>query len=152
MSAPSLDEESDITMMRNQLSFIILNSTTKPHYVLFFVHLYQIFLFNERHLYICILKPLPILYSLVFEEQLNISTVPTATSNARFGEGLGPIWLDDVACRGTEVSLRSCRHNGVGNHNCEHHEDAGVICYGKPRMNVELYVTYSNTQLDYFCS
>ena len=58
-------------------------------------------------------------------------SAPITTSDAKHGEGLGPIWLDDVACRGTEVSLNSCLHNGEGNHNCVHEEDAGVICGGK---------------------
>ena len=67
------------------------------------------------------------LYSSIF---LCISA-PIATSRARYGRGIGPIWLDNVACSGTEISLHSCPHNGEGNHNCGHYEDAGVICSGK---------------------
>ena len=63
-------------------------------------------------------------------------SAPIATSRARHGRGLGPIWLDDVACSGTEVSLNSCPHNGEGNHNCGHYEDAGVICGGKYKSSI----------------
>ncbi|XP_042565558.1 deleted in malignant brain tumors 1 protein isoform X2 [Clupea harengus] len=47
---------------------------------------------------------------------------------AHFGNGSGQIWLDDVSCTGHESSLSQCRHYGYGNHNCGHHEDAGVVC------------------------
>lgn len=45
-----------------------------------------------------------------------------------FGPGEGPIWLDEVACRGNETQLHRCDHNDWGRHNCDHNEDAGVIC------------------------
>ena len=47
---------------------------------------------------------------------------------ARFGQGSGSIHLDDVQCFGTELRLVDCPANPVGDHNCRHHEDAGVSC------------------------
>ena len=52
-----------------------------------------------------------------------------AISQARFGRGSGSIFLDDVSCTGTESSLLSCSHRGIGVHNCGHSEDAGVMCF-----------------------
>ena len=39
-----------------------------------------------------------------------------------------PIWLDDLACTGTERYLSDCPHPGWGNHDCGHLEDTGVKC------------------------
>ena len=51
-----------------------------------------------------------------------------ARQEAAFGEGHGPIWLDSVLCYGDESQLDDCAHNPWGEHNCGHHEDAGVVC------------------------
>ena len=53
-----------------------------------------------------------------------------AFRNAYFGEGTGSIWLDEVSCYGTESTLVSCSHNGLGSNDCDHYEDAGVYCEG----------------------
>ncbi|XP_052410566.1 deleted in malignant brain tumors 1 protein-like [Carassius gibelio] len=60
--------------------------------------------------------------------EMGCGDVIEAKRNASFGQGSGQIWLDNVNCTGTESSLKNCRANEWGKHNCEHHEDAGVIC------------------------
>lgn len=50
---------------------------------------------------------------------------------AYFGEGEGPIHIDNVKCSGGERTLADCIKQPYGTHNCRHSEDAGVICdYG----------------------
>ena len=51
-----------------------------------------------------------------------------ALGSATFGEGSGPIWYDNVRCSGNEASITQCAHDGLGVHNCDHRQDAGVIC------------------------
>uniref|UniRef100_A0A3B5AAV9 Neurotrypsin n=1 Tax=Stegastes partitus TaxID=144197 RepID=A0A3B5AAV9_9TELE len=63
--------------------------------------------------------------------QLGYSGVAKARVMAYFGEGTGPIHVDNVKCSGEERSLADCIKQMPGTHNCRHSEDAGVICdYG----------------------
>lgn len=52
----------------------------------------------------------------------------SALFGAAFGQGLGPIWLDEVTYAATEAALSLCRARSWGIHNCNHGEDAGIEC------------------------
>uniref|UniRef100_A0A8C4T893 SRCR domain-containing protein n=1 Tax=Erpetoichthys calabaricus TaxID=27687 RepID=A0A8C4T893_ERPCA len=77
--------------------------------------------------------------------QLGCGFAISAPGNAHFGRGSGQIWMDDVSCSGRESSLLMCGNNGLGRHNCQSYEDAGVICSGK---YFYLVVTSSNLILN----
>ena len=63
--------------------------------------------------------------------QLGFESAQKLVYRAGFGEGTGPIWIDQISCRGNEASILECRHNGWGIHDCVHQEDAGVHCKRK---------------------
>jgi len=66
---------------------------------------------------------------------------PCAAATALLGpsvpDGTGQIWLDDVACTGTESRLIQCGNRGLGVHNCAHSDDAGVRCTGNIHIQHE---------------
>ena len=61
--------------------------------------------------------------------QLGFGSSGTAIGSAGFVQATGLIWLNSVTCTGSELTLASCGHLGVGvTSSCFHNEDAGVRC------------------------
>ena len=60
--------------------------------------------------------------------QLGYNGASSAPVDAVFGQGTGPIRLDDVHCEGNETSITQCSHRGWGVHNCGRGKNAGVVC------------------------
>ncbi|NXY92331.1 WC11 protein, partial [Alcedo cyanopectus] len=60
--------------------------------------------------------------------QLGCGPALAALDQAAFGEGTGPIWLEQVECHGTEPSLQACWARPGDSGVCRHKEDAAVRC------------------------
>lgn len=41
-----------------------------------------------------------------------------------------PIFLDNLACTGTESTILDCPRSLLGLHQCDHSQDAGLQCFG----------------------
>ena len=64
-----------------------------------------------------------------------------AYSNAHFGTGSGPIFLDDVQCTSSSSKLLECPSRPILSHNCLHSADAGVGCEGMCNLRLILCCT-----------
>ena len=70
-------------------------------------------------------------------KQLGLPPATQAFGGASHGQGSGPIWMDDVACSGSESLLSECSHRGWGNSDCTHSKDASVQCsYGSASVRL----------------
>ncbi|XP_071492852.1 scavenger receptor cysteine-rich domain-containing protein DMBT1-like [Diadema antillarum] len=78
---------------------------------------------------------------------LDFPGVVMTLRGAYFGPGSGNILVEDVSCQGDEVTLLSCEYTGHHQYDCDHSDDASVICQRRVRLSggsyyqgtVELY-------------
>ncbi len=64
-------------------------------------------------------------------KQLGFEGVDRVSYRASYGEGTGPILIDQIDCTSDAQSILDCNHNGWGVHDCKHREDAGLDCKRK---------------------
>uniref|UniRef100_A0A8C6VHR8 SRCR domain-containing protein n=1 Tax=Naja naja TaxID=35670 RepID=A0A8C6VHR8_NAJNA len=75
--------------------------------------------------------------------QLGYGTAREALSGAQLGQGLGPIHLTRVRCRGHERSLVDCRSQRAAQTGCRHDNDVAVRC-NVPQTDVQRQVRSSS--------
>ena len=63
------------------------------------------------------------------------NTNATYFARAKYGQGSGKIWLDEVSCRGNETDIAQCMYNPLGVTNCAHREDVSIGCYPSNYFN-----------------
>ncbi|XP_043557570.1 deleted in malignant brain tumors 1 protein-like [Chiloscyllium plagiosum] len=70
-------------------------------------------------------------------QHLKCGQALNATISSWFDPGVGPIWLDNVKCRVNDSILWECLAGSWGEIDCNHKEDAGVICSGEMAMRLQ---------------
>ena len=104
-----------------------------------------------RHGEQCVMMPgmpmMPVLFVHSLDTQDSVSLVSTCTTvrhtqsfflltdatafaGGRFGQGTGPIFVDNTACSGNEPRLLNCGYD-TDTTDCTHAEDAGLRCSGR---------------------
>uniref|UniRef100_A0A669EP76 Lysyl oxidase homolog n=1 Tax=Oreochromis niloticus TaxID=8128 RepID=A0A669EP76_ORENI len=68
--------------------------------------------------------------------ELGFGSAKEALTGARMGQGMGPIYMNEVKCLGQERSIWDCPVKNITSENCQHSEDAAVRC-NVPYMGLE---------------
>ncbi|XP_049341163.1 deleted in malignant brain tumors 1 protein-like isoform X15 [Astyanax mexicanus] len=53
---------------------------------------------------------------------------------AAFGRGEGPVWSEELQCRGNKSQTHFCPKSSSLKHNCSHDNDVGLVCSGSVRL------------------
>ncbi|XP_049330438.1 scavenger receptor cysteine-rich type 1 protein M130-like isoform X7 [Astyanax mexicanus] len=53
---------------------------------------------------------------------------------AAFGRGEGPVWSEELQCRGNESQIHFCPKSSSLKHNCSHDNDVGLVCSDSVRL------------------
>ncbi|XP_028293908.1 lysyl oxidase homolog 3B isoform X1 [Gouania willdenowi] len=79
--------------------------------------------------------------------ELGFGSAKEAFTGARMGQGMGPIYMNEVKCVGHEKSIWSCPFRNITSEDCQHMEDAAVRC-NIPYMGLEnkIRITGGRTQ------
>ncbi|XP_045918135.1 lysyl oxidase homolog 3B isoform X1 [Micropterus dolomieu] len=68
--------------------------------------------------------------------ELGFGSAKEALTGARMGQGMGPIYMNEVKCLGQEKSIWNCPFKNITSEDCQHMEDAAVRC-SVPYMGFE---------------
>ncbi|XP_073339194.1 lysyl oxidase homolog 3B [Pagrus major] len=68
--------------------------------------------------------------------ELGFGSAKEALTGARMGQGMGPIYMNEVKCVGQEKSIWNCPFKNITSEDCQHMEDAAVRC-NVPYMGFE---------------
>jgi len=68
--------------------------------------------------------------------ELGFGSAKEALTGARMGQGMGPIYMNEVKCLGLEKSMWNCPFKNITSEDCQHTEDAAVRC-NIPYMGLE---------------
>ena len=60
-----------------------------------------------------------------------IGVLAYSTASSTFGQGIGPVFLSNLYCDGTESSLLNCSRTVFVGSYCTHDRDVGVRCERK---------------------
>ncbi|XP_041809799.1 lysyl oxidase homolog 3B isoform X3 [Chelmon rostratus] len=60
--------------------------------------------------------------------ELGFGSAKEALTGARMGQGMGPIYMNEVKCLGQEKSIWNCPFKNITSEDCQHMEDAAVRC------------------------
>ena len=61
--------------------------------------------------------------------------ISAARAYGQYRQHIGIIWLSELNCTGTELSIANCSHSGWGMNDCDHSNSASVRC-AAPNGNV----------------